>query len=87
MTTIKKAIDFASDNGVSVGVDVQEHKGCVETVKHFDVWKIGKSEMSIRVTQSFKGAKCWEHSGNKYYNRSAAIISAVNMITGVNYID
>lgn len=84
MTTIKQAIDFASDNGVTVSTDTQGYKGCVETVKHFFVYKSGKN---IRIEQSFRGAKTWNHGGNEYYNRAAAIITAVTEITGIEYVE
>lgn len=79
MITIEQAIDFASHNGVTVSVDYQNYKGCVETIKHFNIYK---GDKKIRVEQAFRGAKVWKHSGNKYYNRASAIIQAVTMITG-----
>ncbi|MBI0679648.1 hypothetical protein HCH73_21785 [Citrobacter koseri] len=82
MSTIKQAIDFASDLGVTVGVDVQNYKGCVETVKSFSVYKGSKL---IRIEQLQKGSRKWMHSGSTYYNRAAAIISAVTMITGTQW--
>ncbi|MDU2939992.1 MAG: hypothetical protein E7B59_12590 [Enterobacteriaceae bacterium] len=82
MTTTNQAIDFASEFGVAVSVDVQGYKGCMETVKHFSVYKSGKS---IRIEQESKGSRRWKHSGNIYYSRAAAIINAVTMITGNTY--
>lgn len=82
MPTIKEAIDFASDNGVTVGVDIQGYKGCVKTVKHFAVYK---GKQSIRIEQVHKGASAWKHSGNRYGKRSDAIIHAVTLITGAKY--
>lgn len=82
MATTDQAIDFASESGVTVSVDTQGYKGCVKTVKHFSVYRGGQS---IRIEQEFKGSRRWKHSGNTYYSRAAAIISAVTMISGNAY--
>ncbi|EME5082349.1 hypothetical protein VYS03_002282 [Klebsiella aerogenes] len=82
MATTDQAIDFASECGVTVSVDAQDYKGCVKTIKHFSVYKSGQF---IRIEQVSRGSRRWKHSGNTYYSRAAAIISAVTMITGTTY--
>jgi uncharacterized protein YvpB len=82
MPTINQAVAFAIDNEVIVGEDIQLFNGCEKTDKYFYVYANGKE---ITVTQTKQGARTWEHSGNTYYNRAAAIIHAVTMISGAEY--